>query len=162
LPHSHARASAANFCAPLDKHRSIERFHQTLKRYLAKQDHPRSRKQLQRQLDRFSHIYNELRPHKALQRHTPLEAFNAKEKAFPKGPLIDASGYRVRHDKVDKAGRVTLRYRGRLYHIGVGRPYCGWRVVILVAGREIRIIGIDGAPLRRLTLDPSIDYQRQT
>jgi hypothetical protein len=73
--------------------------------------------------------------------------------------MIDAAGYRVRRDKVDTGGTVTLRYRGRLHHIGVGRPYAGWRVIILVAGKDIRILGTDGSPLRHLTLDPGRDYQ---
>jgi hypothetical protein len=29
----------------------------------------------------------------------------------------------VRQDKVDKTGRVTLRYESRLYHIGLGRAH---------------------------------------
>jgi hypothetical protein len=41
----------------------------------------------------------------------------------------------------------------------VGRAYRGWRVILLVAGCEVQILGEDGSPLRRLTLDPSIDYQ---
>jgi hypothetical protein len=65
----------------------------------------------------------------------------------------------VRRDRVNKNGTVTIRYRGRLHHIGVGRPYAGWRVILLVAGKDIRILGIDGSPLRHLTLDPSHNYQ---
>ena len=56
---------------------------------------------------------------------------------------------------------MTLRLNGRLHHIGVGRAYSGWRVVMLVAGLDIQIIGFDGSPLRHLTLDPTVDYQRQ-
>jgi len=111
------------------------------------------------QLDRFVGYYNEVRPHRALRRRTPLEAFGARDKAQPTGPRIDAAGYRVRNDKVNKNGTVTLRYRGRLHHIGVGRPYAGWRVVLLMAGREVRILAADGSPLRQLTLDPARDYQ---
>ncbi len=55
---------------------------------------------------------------------------------------------------------MTLRYRGRIHHIGVGRPYAGWRVVLLVAGREVRILGAGGSPLRQLVLDPNQEYQR--
>ena len=36
--------------------------------------------------------------------------------------------------------RLTLRYAGRLYHLGVGRPYKRTHVVLLVAGREVRIL----------------------
>ena len=57
-------------------------------------------------------------------------------------------------------GRDTLRRRGRLHHIGVGRPYAGWRVAMLIDGLDIEIVGVDGSPLRRLVLDPTKDYQR--
>jgi transposase InsO family protein len=137
----------------------VERFHQTLKRFLAKQDPAETKKQLQAQLDRIVAYYNELRPHRGIGRRTPAAAFSSKERAYPTGPKIDVAGYRVRRDKVDKGGGVTLRYQGRLHHIGVGRAYKGWRVILLVAGRQVEILGADGAPLRRLTLDPTTDYQ---
>jgi transposase InsO family protein len=137
----------------------VERFHQSLKKFLAKQDPATNKKQLQRQLDRFAAYYNEIRPHRGIGRRTPAEAFAAREKAYPCGPRIETLGYRVRHDKVSKTGNVTLRYRGRLHHIGIGNPYKGWRVVLLVAGRDVRILTLDGTQLRRLTLDPTKDYQ---
>jgi transposase InsO family protein len=137
----------------------VERFHQTLKKFLAKQDRPETKKQLQAHLDRFVASYNAVRPHRGIGRRTPLEAFAAREKAYPSGPRIDCSGYRVRFDKVSKKGNVTLRYKSRLHHIGVGNAYKGWRVILLVAGREVRILSLDGSPLRRLILDPTKDYQ---
>ena len=137
----------------------VERFHQTLKKFLARQDPPATKKQLQAQLDRFVRYYNEVRPHRAVGRTTPLAAWSAKEKAFPRGAKLEVAGYRVRRDRVDKGGRVTLRHRGRLHHIGVGRAYIGWRVILLVAGLDVHVVGEDGSPLRRLTLDPSTDYQ---
>jgi transposase InsO family protein len=139
----------------------VERFHQTMKRFLAKQDPPVTTKQLQRQLDRFVRVYNTDRPHRALDRKTPLEAFEARERARPSGAIIDTAGYRVRRDKVDRAGLVSVRYKSRLHHIGVGRAYAGWRVIILIAGLDIQILGEDGSPLRKLTLDLTKDYQRQ-
>ncbi len=114
---------------------------------------------LQRDLDRFVAYYNELRPHRGIGRKTPIQAFRARTKAHPVGPKIDCEGYRIRRDKVDRGGQVTLRYRGRLRHIKVGRPYSGWRVIMLVAGREVRIYGVDGSPLRRLRIDPTKNYQ---
>jgi hypothetical protein len=44
--------------------------------------------------------------------------------------------------------------------IGVGRAYYSWRIAMLVEGRNIEIVGLDGSPLRRLVLDPTKDYQR--
>jgi len=137
----------------------VERFHQSLKKFLAKQEPATTKKQLQAQLDRFAHYYNEVRPHRGINRSTPLAVWGAKEKAFPRGPKIDVASYRVRRDKVGKGGAVTLRYQGRLFHIGVGRAYQGWRVLLLVAGRDIQVIGEDGSPLRRLRLDPTVNYQ---
>ncbi len=138
----------------------VERFHQTLKKYLAKQEPATTKKLLQGQLSRFVEYYNTERPHRGIGRRRPIEAFGAREKAGPIGPRIEAAGYRIRHDKVDRSGSVTLRYKGKLHHIGVGCPYAGWRVILLVAGLDVRILGLDGSPLRHLTLDPSVDYQR--
>ena len=42
-----------------------------------------------------------------------------------------------------------------------GSPYAGWRVILLVAATDVRILGLGGSPLRRLKLDPSRDYQPQ-
>jgi transposase InsO family protein len=138
----------------------VERFHQSLKKYLAKQEPATTKKLLQGQLNRFATTYNDERPHRSLRRRTPLEAWRAREKVGPIGPRIEAAGYRIRHDKVDRGGSVTLRYKGKLHHIGVGCPYAGWRVILLVAGLNVQILGLDGSPLRHLTLDPGVDYQR--
>ena len=139
----------------------VERFQETLKKYLAKQDAATTTKKLlQARLNRFVDYYNTERPNRSLGRHRPIEAFGAREKAGPVGPRIEAAGYRIRPDKVDTSGSVTLRYKGKLHHIGVGCPHAGWRVSLLVAGLDVRILGMDGSPLRHLTLDPSVDYQR--
>jgi transposase InsO family protein len=49
----------------------VERFHQTLKRWLAKQPRSTTIAGLQAQLDQFANYYNHLRPHRALGRRTP-------------------------------------------------------------------------------------------
>ena len=82
----------------------VERFHQTLKKYLAKQEPATTKKLLQGQLNRFVEYYNTERPHRGLGRRRPIEAFGAREKAGPIGPRIEAGGYRIRHDKVDRGG----------------------------------------------------------
>lgn len=126
---------------------SVERFHQTLKKHLAKQDRSETKKQPQVQLDAFVDYYNDVRPHRAVGRRPPAEAFAARERAYPSGPRIDCTGYRVRHDRIEKKGSVTLRHKGRLHHIGVGAAYKGWRVVLLLAGLEVRILSLDGTQL---------------
>ena len=67
---------------------------------------------------------------------------------------------RVRHDKINKAGTVTLRVAGRLRHIGVGRTYAGTYVILLVQDLNVRVVNAaTGELLRDLTIDPRRDYQ---
>lgn len=137
----------------------VERFHQTLKLFLFKQAPAESIAHLQLQLDAFRTIYNQQRPHRALDGRTPLQAFHARLKASPSmsQPQID---YRIRRDRLDADGRVTLRYLSRLRHFHVSYKQRGQPVMLLVAGTHVRVIAEDGQLLRELTLDPSRDYQR--
>jgi hypothetical protein len=84
-------------------------------------------------------------------------------KALP-GPSRDAdSHHRVRHDRVDKSGTVTLRIAGQLRHIGIGRTHTGTHVILLVQDLDVRIIdAVTGELLRDLTIDPHQDYQPRT
>ena len=136
----------------------VERFHQTLKRWLAKQDPACTIPELQAKLDAFRAYYNEVRPHRAIGRRPPAEAYAGRPKASPNGPVIPAP-FRVRRDKIDGGGAVTLRHNSRLHHIKVGRRYAGTRVLMLVAGLDVRIVSEDGELLRELTLDPTRSYQ---
>ncbi len=136
----------------------VERFHQTLKRFLAKQTPAPTLAVLQLQLDTFRTYYNQHRPHRALAGRTPLTAFHARLKARPEGADAPVH-YRVRHDRVDNQGRVTLRYLSRLRHICLGRAYAGVPVRLLVANKHVRVIREDGSLLRELVLDPDRDYQ---
>jgi hypothetical protein len=97
---------------------------------------------------------------------------SADEHGFPASILTDngavftaelelARHYRLRHDKVDPSGVITLRHNSRLHHIGLGRRHAGTRVLVLVADLHIRVLTQDGRLLRALTLDPARDYQPQ-
>jgi transposase InsO family protein len=138
----------------------VERLHQTLKRYLDKQAPARSLSELQGQLDAFLHYYNAIRPHRALRGRTPLQAYSARVKARPPSEGGREAHFRVRHDRVDAQGTVTLRHDSRLHHIGIGRAHKGRPIKLLIADRDIRVLDLDtGELIRRLTLDPSRDYQ---
>jgi hypothetical protein len=140
----------------------VERFHQTLKKYLASQKRAGSVEELQMQLDTFAEYYNNVRPHRAVGRRTPAHAFSARAKATPvKEGLKVPPHCRVRRDRVDKAGKVTLRYRSKLLHIGVGRAHAGKRILLLVADRHVRIVNEDGGLMCELVLDPKRIYQPQ-
>src|SRR5713226_2640138 len=136
----------------------VERFHQTLKRFLCKQSPAHSLAELQFQLDAFRDYYNNRRPHRALNRQTPIAVFNALIKAKPADQPAPLD-HRVRHDKIDSFGKVTIRYLGRLRHIPVGVAHKNRKVSLLVAGPDVRIITTDGVVIRALTLDPTRNYQ---
>jgi transposase InsO family protein len=154
ITYRHSRAYHPQTCG------KVERFHQTLKRWLGKQPAAATVAELQAQLDRFAGYYNHVRPHRALGRHTPAAAFAARPKATPSPPgLTVSSHYRLRRDKIDHSGVVTLRHNSRLHHIGLGRRHAGVRVLLLVADLDVRVLTEDGQLLRTLTLDPSRDYQ---
>ena len=140
----------------------VERFHQTQKKWLHRQEPATSLAALQNQLDRFGAYYNTQRPHRALGRHTPLEAFEARPKATALTTIPGGTKhFRIRNDRIDKVGRITLRYNSRLHHIGIGRRHAGTPVLLLVADLHIRVLTQDGGLLRELTLDPTRDYQPQ-
>jgi transposase InsO family protein len=137
----------------------VERFQQTLKRWLTRQPRAATLPELQTQIDAFVDIYNHHRPHRSLaHRATPATVYQARLKVAP-GTRIDTHN-RVRTDRVDQAGSITLRHHGRLHHIGVGRIHYRTRVLILAQDFNIRIINAaTGELLRNFTLDPTRDYQ---
>jgi transposase InsO family protein len=139
----------------------VERFQQTMKKWLASQPHqPTSIAALQALLDAFAAEYNHRRPHRSLpHRATPATAYTARPKATPGDRDADTHD-RLRHDRVDKSGKITLRHGGRLYSIGIGRTHTRTRVLVLVQDLDIRIIhAATGELIRELTLDPTKRYQ---
>jgi len=143
----------------------VERFQQTMKNWLrAQPEQPTTIDDLQALLDAFVEEYNEHRPHRSLpHRATPATVYGSLPKASPAGgghDRNDDTHERVRHDIVDKSGKVTWRYHGQMYSIGIGRTHARTRVLILSQDRGIRIIdAATGELLRELVLDPAKRYQ---
>ena len=139
----------------------VERLHQTLKHWLARQDPADTVAALQAQLNAFAAYYNHHRPHRGINRQTPATAWAARPRAIPARQGIQISHhFRVRKDRVDANGKLSLRHNSRLHHIGIGRDHAGTRVLMLIRELNIRIITEDtGQLLRELTLDPNRDYQ---
>jgi transposase InsO family protein len=141
----------------------VERFQQTMKKWLRGQDEqPTVIDDLQALLDAFVTEYNDHRPHRSLDhRATPATVYTTRPKATPStGAREDDTHDRVRYDKVDKAGKITWRYRGEMYSIGIGRTHTGTRVIVLSQDLEIRVIdAATGELIRELVLDTSKRYQ---
>ena len=120
----------------------IERFQQTLKRWLERQPVARTLAELQAQLDTFHFEYNERRPHRATGRVTPGEAFRATPKAHPVGRGAPGH-FRLRYDITDKKGAMTLRRAGRLYHLKVGAAHARRRILAIVDEAEVTVVALD-------------------
>jgi len=134
----------------------VERFQQTLKKWLRAQPPAATLLDLQAQLDEFTDTYNHQRPHRSLDKRTPADVYAARAKATPTG---SDGHWRIRHDKV-ASGRITLRHGGRLHHIGLGYEHNGHVVRILVHDLHVTVVHADtGEIIRDLELDPERDYQ---
>jgi transposase InsO family protein len=140
----------------------VERFQQTMKNWLdAQPDPPGCTLTLQTLLDEFRNQYNQRRPHRSLpHRATPNTVYSTLPKALPTGSRDTDTHDRVRHDRIDKTGCVTLRLGGHLHHIGVGRTHAGTHVLLLAQDLHVRVVNaLTGELLRELTIDPTRDYQ---
>ena len=140
----------------------VERFQQTMKKWLRAQPaQPTTTDQLQALIDVFVDAYNQHRPHRSLpHRATPATTYAARPKATPGADRDRDTHDRVRTDKIDQTGCVTLRLGGRLHHIGIGRTHTGTHVLLLVQDLHVRIVNAaTGELLRELTIDPTRDYQ---
>lgn len=138
----------------------IERFHQTLKRWLAARPRPHTLAELQTLLDTFSVIYNTQRTHRAHPgTTTPAQAYQARPKAHPHSQ--PNAHLRIRHDIVDKFGKLTLRYGSRLHHLGIGITHAHTPVLILVTEHTVTVISKTGHHLLSShTIDPDRNYWR--
>jgi hypothetical protein len=139
----------------------VERFQQTLKNWLrAQPDQPATLAELQALLDAFTVTYNTRRPHRSLpHRATPAAAYAARPKAVPGDRSADTHD-RVRTDRVDADGKLTLRVSGKLHHIGIGRTHARTPVLMLIQDLDVRVINAaTGELIRQLIIDPTRNYQ---
>jgi transposase InsO family protein len=142
----------------------VERFQQTLKKWLTAQPRqPTTVGELQTVCDQFVGYYNNRRPHRSLNRRTPMAAYQARPKAVAADTPDGQPQARVRRDIIDSHGKLSLRHNGRLHHIGVGRTHARTPILMLINGLDIRIIhATTGQIIRELILNPSVDYQSRS
>jgi transposase InsO family protein len=139
----------------------IERFHQTQKRWLAARPTPRTTTELQHQLDEFREHYNEQRPHRALDRATPDHAYRATPKTAPATNGHAPQHYRLRYDRLDSKGKMTIRRAGRMHHLGIGTAHARTRVLALADDHHITVIDLEtGDVLSTHQINPHKTYWR--
>ncbi len=138
----------------------IERFHQTLKRWLGQRRAPTTLTELQNQLDAFRLAYNEERPHRAVGRATPGEAYRASAKAGP-ASSHGRGHFRLRYDVTDGKGVMTLRRAGRLHHLNAGVAHARRRVLAIVDETDVTLVALDtGEVLSSHRIEPDKGYWR--
>jgi transposase InsO family protein len=130
----------------------LERFHQTLKKWLGQQPLPRTPAHLQRQLDAFLVFYNHDRPHRALNGATPAERWAATPPAQPGEPIPAAP--RATLHLVASSGNITWGS----HLIRVGSRHRGERVLVIARDDDLSLFAQTGL-IRRFTLDRSRRYQ---
>ena len=127
----------------------VERFHQTLKRWLEHQPRAATLDELQAQLDVFRHFYNHHRPHRGIGRRRPAQVWADAPKAGPADRPLGTPT--TTHHVTVHGGNLTI---GRRYMIGVGAAHNGRQALAVVTGTACHVF-IDGQLIRDLTLDPT-------
>ena len=139
----------------------VERFHYTLKLALHNKPPAKDIDNLNEQLDEIIDYYNNKRPHRALNRRTPTQAYNALPKAHPR-PGTKTHDYRLRTDKVAKNGKTTLRWGGQLRRLYIGRRWGGEPITIMCVDNTADIkITTTGQHIARYTMTPDKIYYNQ-
>jgi transposase InsO family protein len=135
----------------------VERFHQTLKKWLAAHDPPATITELETVCDAFIEHYNHRRKHRAIGRRTPHHVWTTTPKSGPANqPLaLDPnhphhSIYRVRvqHGITWAAG----------YRITIGAVHNDHTAITIVTGLQAHVF-VDGALARALTINPTRQHQ---
>lgn len=138
----------------------VERFHQTLKKWLTGQPPAATVSDLQAQLDQFRDLYNHERPHRELGRTTPATTYAALPKTAP-ADLSSPSHYRLRYDRVSADGKVSIRRAGRMHHLGLGVNNARKRVLAIADDTTITVIELHtGEILSTHHIDPARSYWR--
>lgn len=133
----------------------IERFWQTLKKWLKARQAATTIDELNAQLEQFRAFYNHQRRHRALAGATPATAFDAIVKARPAQRPIPAPVVVSRHTVGQTSGYVFVAP----YKVNVGLRWAGHDCDVIRDGLHITILS--GTTLvRSFTADPTRRYQR--
>jgi transposase InsO family protein len=132
----------------------IERFWQTLKKWLRAQPVPATVDELNALLDQFRDYYNHRRPHRALGGATPAQAFTTTQKARPAEHPLPEPVFVSRHTVGERSGKLHVAP----YRVNVGLRWAGHECDVIRQGDHITIFSRTTL-VRALTADPAREYQ---
>jgi transposase InsO family protein len=133
----------------------VERFQQTVQKWLRVQPRAQSIDELQSQLDTFRDIYNNQRRHRSLGRRTPASVWEQTPKIGPPNRPLGLPN-RIHHNKVAVNGNVTAGP----YVISLGVAWAHQQAIIIITGLACHVF-ITGQLVRQLQLDPTRRFQAQ-
>ena len=131
----------------------VERFHQTVQKWLTKQPSAETLDELNHQLTVFADHYNHHRPHRSLAGATPADIHQQSSKAGPANRPV-TTPKRITTGRVAVDGTVW----SRPWRIAVGHKHQGQEVTTIIDGDQAYIFTGDTL-LRTLTLDPTRQHQ---
>jgi transposase InsO family protein len=132
----------------------IERFWQTLKKWLSARDPAATVDELNDLLEEFRSFYNHQRPHRGLHGATPAEAFRATAKARPAERPLPAPLFVSHYTVGEKSGHLCVAP----YKVNVGLRWAGHACDVIRDGDHIAIFS-GNRLVRTLTADPTRYYQ---
>lgn len=136
----------------------VERFQQTLKKWLRRQPLAGSIEQLQTQIDRFCHVYNFERPHQGIGRVTPASRWHASPTSKPADQPLEHPRYpkpKVQTARANAGGIVRVNPR---LAIGLGATYAGAETTVIIDDHHANVY-INDLLIRHLKIDHSRYYQ---
>lgn len=131
----------------------VERFQQTLKKWLRRQPLAADLGELQAQIDAFVDYYNNQRPHRGIGRVTPAERWSITPPAINLGTRLPGPALSTT-STVAQNGNLSV---GR-YAIAVGAEWRGRKAVVHYDETHAAVY-IDHRLIRALALDPTRRYQ---
>lgn len=140
----------------------VERFQQTLKRWLARHDQLRGvaadLSELQSRLDQFCRYYNTQRPHQGIGRLTPLERWSGAARSIPAPDPLPHPHRRPATTHtivVDANGAVRMNNLA----IAVGAEWAGATVTVIIDPADFATVLCGNQLVRHLRLDLTRVYQ---
>lgn len=139
----------------------VERFQQTLKNWLRRQDQTRGLAadidEIQRRLDEFCSYYNEQRPHQGIGRVTPLSRWTSAPRSTPAATPLEHPAPRPRqHTVVVNADGIIALHE---LSIGVGSQWAGSTVTVIIDASDYATVLCHDQLVRHLKIDRTRLYQ---
>ena len=136
----------------------VERFQQTLKKWLRRQPLAATLEELQDQLDRFCHVYNHERPHQGIGRVTPASRWRASPASGPADTPLEHPTFPkpiVRVARATATGVVRVRPG---IAIGLGVAYAGADATVIIDDHHANVY-VGDELIRHLEIDHTRYYQ---